>query len=343
MRLLSVVFSYFICVQIGVFAELSSSSCSLLRTATSITTIAPEIAQLLMRYYSALSSSSLPVPDEEHHHREKRFLFADKINKDSSSNTRGSMLEQIVANAFKDVDYTRVISLIINNNESMNKIRQNINGEAIIRVAMRNIDYEKLGSSLWYAAEAEFKLKDFTSSIINITRIDTIYEELITNRTLPEWLIKSIHPNINVQIGHQMFETFQNLTNKFIDIMNSSENLDNYLFNIIQQQVLIPLGTIIQRVKDDKPTTLDHLAEIILNNVNKVVMEKFTTTIKPMTLEETEENVSTTTMINTEVITDDDDVKILLYQCSIAINSIGQTARVLLKALEQLYCTSVWE
>ncbi len=38
-----------------------------------------------------------------------------------------------------------------------------------------------------------------------------------------------------------------------------------------------------------------------------------------------------------------DDVQLLLYQCSIAIDSIGQTARVALKALEQLYCASVWE
>jgi hypothetical protein len=39
----------------------------------------------------------------------------------------------------------------------------------------------------------------------------------------------------------------------------------------------------------------------------------------------------------------DDDVRLLLYQFSIAIDSMGQTARIILKALEQLYCTSVWE
>ena len=38
-----------------------------------------------------------------------------------------------------------------------------------------------------------------------------------------------------------------------------------------------------------------------------------------------------------------DDVKLLLYQCSVALDTFGQTAHLVLKALEQLYCTSVWE
>ena len=38
-----------------------------------------------------------------------------------------------------------------------------------------------------------------------------------------------------------------------------------------------------------------------------------------------------------------DDVKLFFYQCSIAVDSIGQTVRVALKALDQLYCTTVWE
>ncbi len=53
-------------------------------------------------------------------------------------------------------------------------------------------------------------------------------------------------------------------------------------------------------------------------------------------------DLSTTTVATLEQTTYD-DVKLFLYQCSIAIDSIGQTARVMFKALEQLYCTSVWE
>jgi hypothetical protein len=38
-----------------------------------------------------------------------------------------------------------------------------------------------------------------------------------------------------------------------------------------------------------------------------------------------------------------DDLKLLLYQSSITIDSIGHTAQIVFKALEQLYCLSVWE
>jgi hypothetical protein len=268
MRLLSIFFSCIICLQIDVFAELSPSSCSVLRTATSITTIVPEIAQLAMRYYRTSSSPSFADPP---HHRQKRFLFNENMSKDNSG-AKGSVLEQMVANAFKDVNFTKVALLILNNNETMTKIRQNVDGEAIIRAVMREIDYEKLGSSLWYAAQAEFDLEYFIGSFINITHIDIIHDELITNGTLPDWLIKSIHPDLNVQTIHRMFETLKNLTSKLVTIISSSERLDDYLFNMIQNQALTPLGTIIQRVKDEKPATLDQLVEIVLNNVNKVIM-----------------------------------------------------------------------
>jgi hypothetical protein len=50
-----------------------------------------------------------------------------------------------------------------------------------------------------------------------------------------------------------------------------------------------------------------------------------------------------TTTIATVEDQSNDDVKLLLYQCSIAIESIGKTAHALLKSFEQLYCTSIWD
>jgi hypothetical protein len=265
MSLLSVVFFCIIGLKIGVFAELSPASCSLLRTASSVATIVPEIAQLTMRYYR--SSSSSP-PDQ--HHRQKRFIYTSK----DTSTVKGSVLEQMVANAFKDVNFTKVALLIIHNNETMTKIQQNVDGDTIIRAAMRKIDYEKLGTSLYYGAEANFDLEHFISSIINVTHMDLIHEELLTNGTVPDWLIKTIHPDLNVQTVHQIFEKVKNFTRNFVTIMSSTERFDDYLFNTIQQKILTPLGTIIQKVKNENPTTLDQLVEIILNNVNKVVTVK---------------------------------------------------------------------
>lgn len=54
MRLLAIIFSWVTLFQINVLAELSSNSCTLLRTASSLTTIIPEIAQLAIRYYRFL-------------------------------------------------------------------------------------------------------------------------------------------------------------------------------------------------------------------------------------------------------------------------------------------------
>jgi hypothetical protein len=267
MRLLLLFFSCIICLQSGTFAELSSSSCSVLRTASSISTIVPEFAQLAMRYYRVSS-----YPDE--HHRQKRFLFNENQPKDGNSVVKGSVLEQMAANAFKDVNFTKVALLILNNNETMSKIRQNVDGKAIVHAIMRDIDYEKLGHSLWHSAETEFDLEYFISSFINITHMDVLHEELITNGTLPDWFIKSIHPDLNTENIHRMFLSLKNISEKFIKTMNSSERLDDYLFNLIQKQGLIPVGNIIQKIKDDKPTTLDQLIEIILNNINKIFMVK---------------------------------------------------------------------
>jgi hypothetical protein len=267
MRLLSVIFSCVILFQINVLGELSSSSCALIRTTNSLTTIVPEIAQLAMRYYRASSSMS------NQNHRQKRFLFNDNMGKNgSSSSMRGSVVEQMIANAFRDVNFTNVAILILNNNETMNKIRKNIDSDAIIRIIMREVDYEKVGSGLWSAAENEFDLEHWIASIINITNIDVIHDELLTNDTLPEWLLKSIHPDFDVEIMQKIFSTLKNVTNKFVQVLSRAERYDNYLFNMITQQALTPLNNIIQGVKEDKPKTFDQLIEIILNNVNRVTM-----------------------------------------------------------------------
>jgi hypothetical protein len=249
----------------GARAELSSSACSVLRTATSIATMTPEFAQLAMRYYSSSSTASVSI---EPPHRVKRFLFKENSSKDG---VKGSVLEQMVANAFKDVNFTRVALLMLQNNETMNKVRQNVDSDVIIRALMREVDYDKLGRSLWNAAEADFDLEHLMSSVINVTHLDAIHDELIVNGTVSEWLIKSIHPELEVATVNRLFYNLKNLTYKFVDIMTNSERMDDYLFNMIQQKALTPIGNIIQRVKDEKPETLDQLVEIILSNVNKVI------------------------------------------------------------------------
>ena len=42
-------------------------------------------------------------------------------------------------------------------------------------------------------------------------------------------------------------------------------------------------------------------------------------------------------------LNNEDEVKSMLYQWSVALGAMGQSVRVLFKSLEQLYCTSVWE
>jgi hypothetical protein len=52
---------------------------------------------------------------------------------------------------------------------------------------------------------------------------------------------------------------------------------------------------------------------------------------------------SATSTIAPVDLNNSDDVKLMLYQWSIAVDSMGQTARIILKSLEQLYCAAVWE
>ncbi|CAF1163337.1 unnamed protein product [Adineta steineri] len=337
MYLLSIFFSCIILYQTNVFAELSSSSCTLLRTANSLTTIVPEIAQLAMRFYRASSLIS------NQHHRQKRFLSNGNIGKSShSGNVKGTVVEQIMANTFRDVNFTNVAILMLNNNETMNKLRQNIDNDAIIRIIMREINYEKLGKGLWSTFESKFNLEDFITNIINITQLDVIHHELLSNGTLPEWLLKNLNPNLNIQIIERIFLTLKNVTDKFVKVLSKSERYDNYLFNMITQQALTPLNNIIQEMKQDKPSTLDQLIEIIINNINRVTMEQFTTDRNQTKMKKSRKNLSTST-VPTVDLNNNEEVKIMLYQWSIAIDSIGQTVRVILKSLEQLYCTSVWE
>jgi hypothetical protein len=269
MYLLTIFFSCVVLSQTNVFAELSSNSCALLRTGNSITTIIPELAQLALRYYRISSPSSSSTV----YSRKKRFLLDKNVSKDSGSgNIKGTVIEQMIANIIRDVNYTNVAILILNNNETMNKIRKHVDSDAIIRMIIREIDYEKLIGGLWFAAESNFDLEHFVSSIINITNIDIIHEELLTNGTLPEWLLKNIHPELNSQIVQRVFSTLKNVTEKFIKVLSKSERFDNYLFNMITQQALTPLNNIIQEVKNDKPKNFDQLIEIIVNNLNTAAM-----------------------------------------------------------------------
>jgi hypothetical protein len=265
MRLLTIFFVAIIVFQIDVFADLSTNSCALLRTTNSLTTIIPEIAKLALRYYRASSSFSAQ------HSRPKRFLFDEKISKDGSSgNIKGSVVEQMIANTIRDVNFTNIAILILNNNETLNKIRINIDTDAMIRTIIREIDYEKLLGGFLLAAEKEFDLEHFVESLINKTHIGIIHDEILVNGTLPEWLLKNIHPELNVQMVQQIFLTLKNVTEKFVKRLSKSERFDNYLFNMITQQALTPLNNIIQEVKEKKPKTFEKLIDIIVNNVNRV-------------------------------------------------------------------------
>lgn len=266
MRVFSILCFCLIGMKINVVAELSSSACSLLRTAASVTTIVPELIQMGMRYYHVASPAEVQ-------HRQKRFILSENTPKNAGT-TKASVFEQMIANSFKEVNYTRVAHLILSNNETMSKIRQHIDVNAIVEAAMRKIDYEKLGSSLYYSAEAEFDLEYMITSIINITHIDLIYEQLITNGTLSASLIKGLHPDINVQTVQQLINSVRSFIQRFGTITNSTQLLEEYLFNGIQQYALTPLGKMIQEVKSKNPTTLDQLVEIVLDNLNKVVMVK---------------------------------------------------------------------
>lgn len=61
----------------------------------------------------------------------------------------------------------------------------------------------------------------------------------------------------------------------------------------------------------------------------------------------TKKAVKTTSSASSTVATAEDhpheDVKLLLYQCSIAIQSIGHIAEALIEAVEELYCTTIWD
>jgi hypothetical protein len=251
--------------QQNVRSELSSSSCSALRTMTSLAKIAPEMTQLAIRYYG-LSATS----DDNGQHRVKRFLFDENPSK-SGMTVKGTVVEQMVANTLKDVDFTKVALLILKNEDTMAKLRQNIDSDVIVRAIMHDIDYEVFGQQLWHAIQLEFNFEQFITNIINMTRMDSIHRELFSHGTLPEWLIKGIHPDFDVETIDRMVFTLRNLTEKFVRTMNDSQQFEAYLFKMIQTYILVPARPIIQRMKDNKPSTLDQLVELILSNINQVL------------------------------------------------------------------------
>lgn len=261
MHLLTVLLSAFALFQINVFAELSVDSCDLLHTATSMSAIIPEVAQLAMRYYRASSFSSAG------HRRQKRFLPTGTF-----TGPKGAVAEQMIANGIRDVNFTNIAILIFSNNETMAKVRKNVDTDLVVRTIMREIDYEKLIGGLWSAVEKEFDLEHFLDSIITRSRLDIIHDELFHNGTLPAWLVKNIHHNLTVQTVERILSTIRNVTHKFVQVLSKSERSDNYLFNLITQQAITPLDNIVQGVKNEKPKTFNQLIEIIVNNVNRVAM-----------------------------------------------------------------------
>ncbi|CAF1084221.1 unnamed protein product [Adineta ricciae] len=335
MRGVAIIFVCMLLFQTDVFAQLSTSSCALLRTASSLTTIIPEVTQIAMRSYRASSSSQGST-----HQRQKRFIKDEITGKSSTSgNIRGTIVEQMIANTIRDVNFTNVAILIFNNNDTMNKLHQNIDMEAVMRMIIREIDYEKLGNGIMATIESELDLEHLVASIINVTQLDVIHEQFLANGTLPQRFLKHLHPDLNTQLVERIFSTLKNVTYRVVKVLSKSERYDNYLFNMITQQALTPLSNIIQGVKADKPKTFDQLVEIIVNNVNRVATEQFTTDAKRKIPKKSGKN-PTASSVSAVDLSNSDEVKMMLYQWSIAVDSMGQTARVMLKSLEQLYCGS---
>lgn len=259
MYLLTGLFSALTLFQIHVFAELSVSSCDLLHTATSMTAIVPEVAQLAMRYYRASSFTSAGQ------RRQKRFLPTGTF-----TGPKGAVAEQMIANGIRDVNFTNIAILIFTNNDTMAKVRKNVDTDLVVRTIMREIDYEKLLGGLWSAMEKDFDLEHFIDSIITRSRLNVIHDELFQNGTRPAWLVKNIHQNLTVQTVERILSTIRNVTHKFVQVLSKSERFDNYLFNLITQQAITPLENIVQGVKNDKPKTFSQLIDIIVNNVNRI-------------------------------------------------------------------------
>ena len=206
-----------------------------------------------------------PIPTENQ--RQKR-----SAGKEATATVKGSVLEQMIANTIRDVNFTNVVLLILKNNGTMNKLQDTVDSDAIIRLIVREVDQEKLIAGLWNAGSDSFDLEHFIDSLINRTHLDVLHEGLLSNGTLPDWLVKSIHPDLNSQLVQRMFATLRNVTSKFVRALSKSERVDNYLFNMIVQQALTPINSVIQKVKESKPKTFDQLIEIIVNNANRAIM-----------------------------------------------------------------------
>ena len=213
-------------------------------------------------------SSPLPAVQQ----RQKRFVTNGIVPKESTATVKGSVLEQMIANTIRDVNFTNVVLLILKNNDTMNKIQNTVDSDAIIRKIVREIDQEKLLVGLWNAAGDSFDLEHFIDSLINRTHLDVLQEELLSSGTLPDWFVKSIHPDLSSQLIQRMFATVRNVTSKFVRVLSKSERVDHYLFNMIVQQALTPISGVIQKVKESKPKTFDQLIEIIVNNANKAIL-----------------------------------------------------------------------
>lgn len=260
MRLL---FILILCLDHRVWAQLSSESCSLLRTITSLSNIVPEMIQLAMRSYRA--SDSL-------HQRQKRFVSPEILLKSVNVNPRGSLMEQMIANTISDVNFTSVALLMLQNNDTMNKVQQNIDMDLILRTLLRGVDQEKLAMGIWHAASKEFDLEHFISNIINRTQLDTLHEQLMSNGTLPEWVLKVIHPQLNNRILQGIFLTIKNVTMKFIRVIHQYERVDRYLFNMIIDQALTPINSVIRKVQQGKPKNFDQLLETLASSANQAVL-----------------------------------------------------------------------
>lgn len=238
------------------FTELSPHSCSLLRNIGSLTRIVPELSELAMRFYRPTTTTNQRVK---------------RSTKEQNQQIKGTMIEQLIANTIRDVNFTNVALLILSSNETKSKIERNVDFDLIIRSFIRSLDHEKLSHAMLKSVQSNFDLEHLIESSINHTQMSAIHDQLLHGEQLPEWLLTSIHPNLTNSVVRRMKSTIQNLTEKFIKIFSKFERVDSFMFNILMQQTLIPMNHVVERVKERKPKNFDQLLETMINTTKQIL------------------------------------------------------------------------
>ena len=246
------------------------------------------------------------------------------------------MIEQVIANTIRDVNFTSVVLLMLENNETMNKIQENVDIDAVIRTIVRGIDQEKLAIGFFNAASKEFDLEYFVANLINRTNLEKLHDDLLINGTLPEGLLKTFHPDLNQRVFQRFISTIKNFTTKLFLTIRKNEQQQNFFFKILLDKSLSSMKNFVDKLQRSNAKTFDEFFESFANKTNDLIFE--------MNLSVGQRPITTTT---TKPIDDDNDADIdpseAIFQWSIVFNAIGETSHVFLKSFEQLFCQIEWK